>query len=148
MKAIFLVPLLLIPLAGCDQPGGGGGYGGFQTAAVSQSQVVYGTIVGVRQVSTGNNADQAVGAIAGGLAGGLLGNQFGGGSGRDVLTVAGAAGGALAGSQLAGSNRRTAPEWTVRLTDGRSIAIVQNQNFRIGQNVRVVLDGNRARIEA
>ncbi len=41
------------------------------------------------------------GAIGGALIGGAIGNQFGGGSGRDILTAGGAAAGAVSGSRYA-----------------------------------------------
>lgn len=41
------------------------------------------------------------GTVAGGVVGAVVGNQFGGGTGRTVLTGVGAAGGALAGHELA-----------------------------------------------
>ena len=41
------------------------------------------------------------GTLGGALIGGALGNQFGGGSGRDILTAAGAGAGALAGQSYA-----------------------------------------------
>lgn len=41
----------------------------------------------------------ALGVVAGGVAGALLGHQVGGGTGRDLATVAGAAGGAYAGNK-------------------------------------------------
>lgn len=37
------------------------------------------------------------GSIGGALIGGAIGNQFGGGSGKDILTAAGASAGAVAG---------------------------------------------------
>jgi outer membrane lipoprotein SlyB len=39
------------------------------------------------------------GTIGGALIGGAIGNQFGGGSGRDILTAGGAAAGAISGSR-------------------------------------------------
>ncbi len=41
------------------------------------------------------------GTIGGALIGGAIGNQFGGGSGRDILTTGGAAAGAISGSRYA-----------------------------------------------
>ena len=41
------------------------------------------------------------GSIGGALIGGAIGNQFGGGSGKDILTAAGASAGALAGNSYA-----------------------------------------------
>lgn len=42
------------------------------------------------------------GLLLGGLIGGVLGHQVGGGSGKDLATVAGAVGGAVVGNQIAG----------------------------------------------
>lgn len=39
------------------------------------------------------------GTLAGAIIGGAIGNQFGGGSGKDILTTAGAGAGAVAGSR-------------------------------------------------
>lgn len=47
----------------------------------------------------GKNA--VTGTVLGGVAGGVLGHQVGGGSGKDVATVAGAAGGAYLGNKVA-----------------------------------------------
>lgn len=41
------------------------------------------------------------GTVGGALIGGAVGNQFGGGSGQDILTAGGAAGGALMGNRYA-----------------------------------------------
>ena len=40
--------------------------------------------------------------VAGALLGGAVGNQFGGGSGRDILTAGGAVAGGMAGNNAAG----------------------------------------------
>lgn len=54
----------------------------------------------------------ALGVIAGGVAGALLGNQVGGGTGRDLATLAGAAGGAMAGHKIEQKAKAT-KVWTV-----------------------------------
>lgn len=54
----------------------------------------------------------AVGVIAGGVAGALLGHQVGGGTGKDLATIAGAAGGAYAGNKLEQKVNAT-KVWTV-----------------------------------
>ncbi|MES2152764.1 MAG: glycine zipper 2TM domain-containing protein [Pseudomonadota bacterium] len=51
-------------------------------------------------VSQKAGESNALGLIGGGLAGALLGHQVGGGSGKDVATVAGAVGGAYAGKKI------------------------------------------------
>jgi outer membrane lipoprotein SlyB len=54
----------------------------------------------------------AVGLIAGGVAGAVLGHQVGGGTGKDLATVAGAAGGAYAGKKIQ-ENMNATKVWTV-----------------------------------
>ena len=46
-------------------------------------------------------AKRVTGTLLGGAAGGALGHQIGGGSGKDIATVAGALGGAYAGGKVA-----------------------------------------------
>jgi outer membrane lipoprotein SlyB len=135
--------LALTALAGCVEPVATV----TPTVPVSQAQTQNATIIGVRQVAVPNQANQVAGAVAGGLIGGLVGNQFGQGTGRDVMTVAGAVGGAAAGSAAARS-QSVATEWTVRLDDGRTFAIVQDGNFRVGQRVQLVTRGNTVTIVA
>jgi outer membrane lipoprotein SlyB len=143
MKAHFIaVALALTTLAGCVQPG---------VTPVTGPQVTQaqrGTITGVRQVTVGGGqSDQIAGAVVGGLVGGVVGNQFGGGRGNDAMTALGALGGAAAGSRMASNaNQQVVPEWIVRLDDGRSIAIVQNESFSINERVTVVREGNQYRM--
>lgn len=58
-----------------------------------------------------------IGMIAGGVAGALLGNQVGGGTGKDLATIAGAAGGAYAGHKVEQKVRST-KVWTVTVRFG------------------------------
>jgi outer membrane lipoprotein SlyB len=56
----------------------------------------------------------ALGVVAGGAAGALIGNQFGGGRGKDLATIAGAVGGAYAGKKISES-RNSTKVWTVEV---------------------------------
>ena len=56
----------------------------------------------VQQVQPNNAQPNIGGAVLGGLIGGVLGHQVGGGSGKDLATVAGAIGGAVVGNNVAG----------------------------------------------
>jgi outer membrane lipoprotein SlyB len=142
MKAVILVAALcLTGVAGCVNTG--------TTTTVSQAQTLSGTIIGVRPVTVTNQNDDIAGAVVGGLVGGLVGNQIGNGTGRDVATGLGAAGGAIAGSRLAANaNNRSSYQWTVRLADGRTMTVVQDGNFGVGQRVNVVIQGNSTRLYA
>lgn len=76
------------------------------------------TAVNVHEKAGESNA---VGLIAGGVAGAVLGHQVGGGTGKDLATVAGAAGGAYAGKKIQ-ENMNATKVWTVsvKYTDGRT----------------------------
>lgn len=82
-----------------------------------------------------------LGAAGGAVLGGLLGNQIGGGSGKQIATVAGAVGGAVVGNQVEGNMKAsTSYEVKVRLDDG-SMRVFNLQNppaWRHGQRVKVV----------
>jgi len=54
-----------------------------------------------QQAARQHNIACASGTIAGALIGGAIGNQFGGGSGQDILRAGGAGAGAVAGSSYA-----------------------------------------------
>jgi len=101
-----------------------------------------GTVSAIREVEK-KGEGTGLGAIGGAVIGGVIGNQFGGGSGKKILTVAGAAGGAYAGHQVEKSARSTKVwEVTVRMDDGRNrtIALASAPALAVGERVRV--EGN------
>jgi len=81
-----------------------------------------------------------LGMIAGGLAGALLGHQVGGGSGKQIATVAGAAGGAYAGNEVE-KRMKTKKHYEVitRLENGGTQAIPYETDpgYKVGDKVRV-----------
>lgn len=81
-----------------------------------------------------------LGMIAGGLAGALLGHQVGGGSGKQIATVAGAAGGAFAGNEVE-KRMKTKKHFEVitRLENGGTQAIPYETDpgYKVGDKVRV-----------
>jgi outer membrane lipoprotein SlyB len=101
-----------------------------------------GTVSAIREVEK-KGEGTGLGAIGGAVVGGVIGNQFGGGSGKKILTVAGAAGGAYAGHQVEKSARST-KVWnvTIRMDDGaeRTIALGAAPALAVGDPVRV--EGN------
>jgi len=98
------------------------------------------------QVPVRNNSNNVIGTVAGGVVGGVVGNQFGGGHGRDALTVLGAVGGALAGHEIERNIREqqtvTHYELTVRMNDGgtRVFRSAQPFAYAVGAPVRVEHD--------
>lgn len=111
--------------------------------------VRYGEVTSVRYVVLEGSGTG--GAVLGAVAGGLLGRTVGSGSGRDVATAAGAVLGGVGGSYAGqAANRRQGVEITVALDGGGEIAIVQQatkrEPFRVGERVRVLNSGSRARV--
>jgi len=99
-----------------------------------------GVITGIRLVEKQGEGG-ALGVVAGGLVGGILGHQVGGGSGKDLATIAGAVGGGYAGNEI--EKRATSTqihEVAVRMDDGRTHILTQQANaaFRVGDRVRVI----------
>ncbi|WP_262340899.1 glycine zipper 2TM domain-containing protein, partial [Bordetella pertussis] len=98
------------------------------------------------QVPVRDDSNHLIGTVAGGVVGGVVGNQFGGGHGRDALTVLGAVGGALAGREVERNIREqqtvTHYELTVRMSDGsrRQFRSAQPFAFASGDRVRVEND--------
>lgn len=142
----------LMGVSACTTTTNDPNHGAVYTTTASQraQNVQSGVITSVRTVELRSDGAQFAGALVGGALGGLAGNQLGGGSGKDILTVAGAVGGAVAGARVGEQQGRSlAQEWTVRLNNGRVVAVVQNGRFYIGQPVYVNIDNQgRARITA
>lgn len=107
-----------------------------------------GVVEGIRtvQVPVRDDSNHLIGTVAGGVVGGVVGNQFGGGHGRDALTVLGAVGGALTGREVERNIREqqtvTHYELTVRMSDGsrRQFRSAQPFAFASGDRVRVEND--------
>jgi outer membrane lipoprotein SlyB len=99
-----------------------------------------GNVESVRTITT-RAEGSGLGAAGGAVVGGLLGNQVGGGTGRQLATVAGAIGGAVAGNQIEGNMKATTSyEIRVRLDDGTLRTFRQNSQpqWRNGDRVRIV----------
>ena len=98
-----------------------------------------GTVESVRLMER-KGSGSGVGAVAGGVAGALIGNQFGGGSGRTVMTIAGAGGGAYAGNEIEKNmNKSSAYQIKVRMADGSTRTLSQRDvpGVNSGDRVRV-----------
>ena len=83
-------------------------------------------------------APSGLGAIAGAVLGGLVGNQFGGGDGKAVATVAGALGGGWAGNTVEKRMKKeTVYQIDVRMDDGSTQRVTQNTPVAVGAHVTV-----------
>jgi outer membrane lipoprotein SlyB len=147
-KLLICLPVIVL-FSSCAQDSMTGST--FSRAEAGQAQSVSpGRITSIRNVKIegGNTA----GTVIGGLAGGALGSNIGGGR---TANTAGAIGGALVGGAV-GSHAQQAVqsrngiEITVRLDSGGSVAVVQevsaNEQFSVGDRVRVLSSGSRTRV--
>lgn len=98
-----------------------------------------GTVTSVNAVAV-QGKTSGVGAVGGAVAGGVVGHQFGGGKGKDAMTVLGAIGGALAGNQIEKSQRQTTRyDVMVQMEDGSSRSFSYN-------TIPAISSGDRVRV--
>ena len=144
--------LTLLLLAGCAnpppeievEPVGRG-----RAPAAQPEKTEYaGVVEAVREVEMEGERTGAApmaGAVIGGAAGSSVGRGRGAAAGGAVGTVVGA----VVGESVAQGAPRPALEITVRLDEGRVIAVTQpagKESFKSGDRVRVVSDGHIARV--
>lgn len=79
-------------------------------------------------------AGTAIGAIVGGV----VGNQFGGGSGKKIMTAAGAVGGGVAGNQV---QQQMQQGDTYQTTEQRCSTVNDSKDETVGYDVRYRYDG-------
>ena len=135
-------------LLGCAQPGlGGGNYTRGQVRG--EQSVRIGTVEAVRDVTI-DARDTGTGTLAGAALGGVAGSTVGGGSRANAVgAIAGAVVGGLIGNAVEkNSNDRKGVEVTLRLEDGRVIAITQekDEEFRVGDRVRILSGQGTTRV--
>jgi uncharacterized protein YcfJ len=86
---------------------------------------------------------QVIGTVAGAIIGGVLGHQIGGGTGRDIATVAGAAGGGYAGNRI----QKNLQDKDTYTTTGQKCATVYDSSQRpTGYEVRYRLNGQESTV--
>jgi outer membrane lipoprotein SlyB len=148
MKTIIAIATLPLLFVSCAQQSLTGDTYSRDEAGQAQS-VQQGRITSIRYVKI--EGGTTAGTILGGVAGGVLGNQIGGGAGKALATVGGAGLGAVAGSHAQQSmGSRQGLEIQVRIDGGGSLSVTQEVNpresFSVGDRVRVLGNGSRARI--
>lgn len=97
-----------------------------------------GTVETVTAVQREPESGSGVGVIAGAAIGGLLGNQVGGGTGKDLATIAGMVGGGWAGNTVEKKMKReTVYTVAVRMEDGSLRKLEQKAAVAVGTKVTV-----------
>ncbi len=143
---IFLVTTL--GLAGCASNLSGESYS--RSEARTVQQVEYGVIESLRPVQI-EGTKTPIGSGAGAIVGGIAGSSVGGRKTSQVMAVIGAVAGGIAGAAIEeGVTRTQGVEFTIRMEDGRTVAIVQalspNERFSVGDRVRVIYSGQNTRV--
>jgi outer membrane lipoprotein SlyB len=145
----FALALAALLSAGCASTPGDDDAGARRAAQQQAEQKEYpGVVESVREVEV-DRAPSGVGPMAGAVIGGSVGGSVGSGRGSTVGAVIGTVAGAVGGEAAAQSTTRPGLEITVKLDDGRVIAVTQSANkesFKPGDRVRVVSDGRNARV--
>ncbi|NJN45518.1 MAG: glycine zipper 2TM domain-containing protein [Candidatus Competibacteraceae bacterium] len=135
---IVAVLLLGLLVSGCAPSLSGSAYS--RSQARETQQVQFGIVEGVRNVLI-EGTKSGVGTVSGAALGGLAGSTVGGGRGKAAATIGGAVLGGLAGAATEeGVTRRRGLEITVRLDNGRFIAVTQEADeiFNPGERVRIL----------
>lgn len=133
-------------LLGCASGLGSSDYSREQARTVQEVQM--GIVESVREVNI-EGTKTPVGAGAGAVVGGVAGSTVGGGRGSVVGATVGAVLGGLGGAAAEEAvTRQRGVEITVKLDSGRLIAITQaaDQEFRVGDRVRVLSSGGTTRV--
>lgn len=149
MRFLFALALAAWLLAGCASTPRDDDAGARRAPQQQAEQKEYpGVVESVRDVEVDGTVS-GVGPMAGAVIGGAVGGSVGSGRGSTVGAVIGTVTGAVAGDAAAQTATRPGLEITVRLDDGRVIAVTQSagkESFKPGDRVRVVSDGRTARV--
>lgn len=133
-------------LAGCPASTSGGAY--TRDQARQPQEVQLGVVESVREVQI-EGTKTPIGAGAGAIVGGVAGSTLGKGKGSTIGAVAGAIAGGLAGSAIEeGVTRSKGLEITVKLDNGRLLAVTQaaDETFRPGERIRILTGGGVTRV--
>ena len=98
----------------------------------------------VTQQAPVKDQHQIVGSVAGAVIGGVIGHQIGGGSGRDIATIAGAAGGGYAGNRI---QKNLQDRDTVTSTEQKCNTVYDSSQKHLGYSVRYRLNGQEATVK-
>jgi len=138
IKIGFIITIISLIAGGCASSRSGQVYSRDQARQTHTVQI--GTVETVQHVKI-EGTKSSIGTVAGGVAGGAIGSTIGSGSGKTVATVLSAIAGGIAGSAAEEKlTRKDGLEITVKLDNGKVIAIVQeaDEEFAVGDRVRVL----------
>jgi outer membrane lipoprotein SlyB len=129
------------------------------TACASQSRttssttgttlVEVGEVTNVRDVTLAGGRTSGAGSFLGSVVGAIAGSQVGGGYGRTAAAIGGTVAGGVAGERVeSAGNTSKVTELSVRFDNGgiRTYNVDPNENFRVGDKVKVVTSHGTTRV--
>ncbi len=139
LLSLCIISISLATLNACSSsPTSGNVYSAAQTGVMQEVQ--FATVIGIRNVIIEEDSG-GTGEAAGAIIGATAGSEIGKGKGRIVGGVIGAvAGSAIGGVIDRDTQAEPGIELTLRMNDGRNVAIVQlaGEMFRVGETVKVL----------
>ena len=141
---VGLATVLLV--SACASGVGGETYSREQTRIVQEVRM--GVVEAIREVKI-EGTKSGVGSMAGAAVGGVAGSEIGHGKGAVIGSILGAVAGGVTGAAAEeGTTRQKGLEITVKLDEGRTIAIVQaaDEQFKVGDRVRILSGGGTTRV--
>ena len=141
---VGIVTVLL--LSACAGGVGGETYSRDQTRVAQEVRM--GVVEAVREVKI-EGTKSGVGTMAGAAVGSVAGSEIGRGKGAVIGSILGAVAGGVGGAAAEeGATRQKGVEITVKLDEGRTIAIVQaaDEEFKVGDRVRILSGGGTTRV--
>lgn len=144
---ILSAALLVVGLGACATDGYDRGPSYRDSAYRSSNCYDCGVVQRIETYTGEPRRTTGAGAVAGAVIGGALGNQIGSGDGRTAATVAGAVAGGLAGNAIEKKMDRTWYDLTIRMNDGRTVVVTQNDLDGVREGSRVVIRDGRAHLD-
>lgn len=144
----IVIATTVLLLGGCASYTPGQDEAGARRGPSQRERVEYpGVVESVREVDIPSRRT-GVGPAAGAVIGGTIGAEVGRGRGSAAGAVVGTVIGGVAGEAAAQAGTEKGLEITVRLDEGRVIAVTQpaQETFKPGDRVRVLSDGATARV--
>jgi len=119
--------------------------------AGTKTLVEYG-VVQQAQIITSQTRSHPLRTVAAGAAGAAIGNQFGGGSGKSIMTATGAVAGAQVSRNRQGQQQNAQQvDLTIKTDAGQIIQVVQSYDGRItfnkGDKVRILTSGTNTSVD-
>jgi len=149
MKGLpVIITLAALLLGGCASAPRDDDPGARRPQAPREQTEYLGVVESVRELEV-DSTRTGVGPMVGAVIGGTVGGEVGRGRGSAAGAVVGTVVGAVVGEAAAQTGTQPGLEITVRLDEGRVIAVTQPKDaatFKPGDRVRVLADGRTARV--